>query len=104
MYIKREKQPRVGMKKMNRLSQFKMEVSILEDYINSPTMFVDEIITLAKSFVRLDGYDEAVEDYPIVDTIAKNLKEYVKIEDVQILSVLRQNIGQFLKDTRNDIE
>ena len=89
---------------MNKLSQFKMEVSILEDYINSPAMFVDEIITLAKSFEKLEGFEEAVEDYPVVDTIAKNLKEYITTDDVQILSVLRQNIRQFLKDTVDDIE
>lgn len=89
---------------MNKLSQFKMEVSILEDYINSPSIFKDELVTLAKSFESLEGFDEAVEDYPIVDTIAKNLKEFIREEDMQNVTILRQNVRQFLQDTRDDIE
>ncbi|PID27511.1 MAG: hypothetical protein CR982_05255 [Candidatus Cloacimonadota bacterium] len=86
---------------MDRLSQIKMEVSIMEDYVNSPKIFAEELIMMDNSFEKLESFIEVIEEYPIVDTIAKNLKDYVQDGDNQVASVLKQNIKQFLENTTN---
>ncbi|MBN1971896.1 MAG: hypothetical protein JXR48_00555 [Candidatus Delongbacteria bacterium] len=88
---------------MNALAQFKMEMSILEDYVNSPKLFHEELVNMAKSIRTLEGFREASEEYSVVETIAYNLQTYLKNNDAQTLSILKQNVRQFLNDTKGSV-